>query len=49
MSVGWVKQVSVSFPTKDVTVFVQPEKFKAETLIEALNKAGFEESSVKNP
>lgn len=42
-----MKEITVSYPTKEVTVRVQPEKFKAEELIEALAKAGFENSSAK--
>lgn len=49
MSIDGVKKVTVSFPTKEVTVRVQPEKFKAEDLIESLAKAGFEKSTLKAP
>lgn len=49
MRIDWVKEVTVIYPTKEVTVRVQPEKFRAEDLIEALAKAGFEKSTLKMP
>lgn len=44
-----MKMVTVSYPTKEATVRILPEKFKAEDLIEALARAGFEKSALKAP
>lgn len=45
----WVKDVRVNFPTREVTIGTVPDKLDTKRLIEALAKAGFEDSSVRTP